>query len=81
MGDVVQGRWEHLDPDMEAKVAEAMALVQPHLERLHHEYAALQADLVVQVPRDWPDTFTGGTLMGLPIVRADVTEPRVVHGA
>lgn len=75
MGDMVREERER---------AEARALIAPHLERLHGEYMALRRDhshlpLVVEVPAEWPKQFdVGSTLFGMPIVRADVDEPRVM---
>lgn len=72
--------WGSSTPCEECRtVAEAMALVGPHLERMHREYGALSryADLVVMIPRGWPASFDGATLLGLPVVREDVDEPKV----
>ena len=77
---------------LEREEAEALALIGPHLERLHGEYLlqrraqqagrvqfARSVTLVVEVPVWWPKQFdVGSSLFGMPIVRADVDEPRVM---
>lgn len=66
---------------------ESRALLVPHFERLFDERQALRRrswwgdrHLVVEVPVGWPAVFDDqSSVLGLPVVRGDVDEPRVVN--